>query len=136
MYKCQYFAIHELVPPQVFKDRGEAGWDLLDDRLLMTLDWLRERYGPMIVNNWHLGEEREWSGLRTPDSPYYRRDSQHTFGRAADCLLTRTTAEKVREDILANPNDPEFRLITSIEEDTSWLHFDTRNCERIKRFKP
>lgn len=134
MYRCQYFVLQELLPPNVYHDR--PSWELLDDRLLRALDALRERYGPMIVNNWHTGGERQWSGLRTPESPYYSRYSQHSFGRAADCLFSLTTAEKVRESILASPDDPAHRLITSFEEETSWLHIDVRNCERIKRFKP
>jgi len=51
MYKCDHFKIQELVSPGVYKDRGDKAWELLDDRLLMTLDKLRERYGPIIVNN-------------------------------------------------------------------------------------
>ncbi len=93
MYTCQHFAIHELVPPHVYQDRGEAAWQLLDERLLITLDKLRIRYGPTTVNNYYWGSEREWSGLRTVDSPYYRPYSQHTFGRAADCLFQNRTAE-------------------------------------------
>ena len=80
MYKCEHFAIHELVPPHVFEQRGEKAWELLDDRLLVTLDRLRERYGSMTVNNYYWGSDREWSGLRTNDSPYYSPYSQHTFG--------------------------------------------------------
>ena len=59
MYRCNHFAIHELVPRNIFKDRGEKAWELLDDRLLITLDRLRERYGPMTVNNSYWDKERE-----------------------------------------------------------------------------
>lgn len=136
MYRCSHFAIHELVPPNVFHARSENAWELLDERLLITLDRLRERYGSITVNNWYWGREREWSGLRTKDSPYYSDYSQHTFGRAADCLFSDRTSERVRQDILANPNDPAFELIGSIELGVSWLHFDVRNCERIKSYHP
>ena len=40
MYKCENFSIHELVPPNVFYNRGEKAWELLDERLLITLDSL------------------------------------------------------------------------------------------------
>ncbi|MFQ5543897.1 MAG: hypothetical protein ACE5FY_06050 [Nitrospiria bacterium] len=136
MEKCRYFKIHELVPPHVFNQRGEKAWELLDTRLLVTLDRLRERYGSMTVNNYYWGKEREWSGLRTKDSPYYSRYSQHTFGRAADCLFKRLSAEEVRKDILAAPSDPAFELIGSLELNVSWLHFDVRNCDRIKTYTP
>jgi hypothetical protein len=131
MYKCEHFVIEELVPPQVFKDRGEKAWQLLDDRMLITLDRLREKYGSMTVNNWKWGGDREWSGLRTSDSPYYSKYSQHSFGRAADVIFKHITAEEVRQAILENPDDPTFELINSFEEGVSWLHFDVRNCDRV-----
>ena len=136
MYKCEHFSIHELVPSQVFHKRGEKAWELLDERLLISLDRLRSRYGQMTVNNYYWGKDREWSGLRTPDSPYYSAFSQHSFGRAADCLFTGKSAEEVRQDILANPQDDDFKLIGSLELGVSWLHFDVRNCDRIKTYYP
>jgi len=88
------------------------------------------------VNNYLWGHDREWSGLRTSDSPYYSPFSQHTFGRAADCLFADLSAEDVRQDILADPSHPDFQMIGSIELGVSWLHFDVRNCDRIKTYYP
>ena len=136
MYKCEHFSVHELVPPDVFNKRGEKAWELLDERLLITLDKLRKRYGSMTINNYYWGKDREWSGLRTADSPYFSAYSQHSFGRAADCLFKGISAEDVRQDILANPNDKDFVLIGSLELGVSWLHFDVRNCDRIKTYYP
>lgn len=136
MYTCEFFAIHELVPKSVFEQRGESAWEFLDERLLRSLDLLRDRFGHMTVNNYFWGEEREWSGLRTPESPFYSPFSQHTFGRAADCLFAEVAAVEVRQFILARPNDPAYRFISAIELDTDWLHFDVRNTERIKTFRP
>jgi hypothetical protein len=136
MYRCDYFSIHELVPPNVFHDRGDKAWELLDKKLLLTLDMLRERYGSITLNDYYWGGDREWSGLRTPDSPYYSPYSQHTFGRAGDCIFKHKTAEEVRKEILDNPGDADFRLIHSVELGVSWLHFDVRNCTRIKTYYP
>lgn len=136
MYKCKHFSIHELVPRKVFEQRGCKAWELLDERLLITLDNLRERYGSITVNNYYWGKDREWSGLRTSDSPYYSPFSQHTFGRAADCLFANKSAEAVRQEILASPYNSDFKLIGSIELGVSWLHFDVRNCARIKKYYP
>jgi len=133
-YKCKYFIIQELVPQHVYNERGDKAWELLDDRALRTLDALRERFGVVTVNNWHIGGNRNWSGLRTPDSPYFSAYSQHTFGRAFDCLFNSFTAEDVRQDILAYKD--EFEFINSMELGTSWLHFDVRNSDRIKTFYP
>ena len=136
MYKCKHFLIEELVPPQVFKDRGQKAWQLLDDRMLMTIDRLREKYGSMTINSWKWGGDREWSGLRTSDSPYYSKYSQHSFGKAFDIIFKNVTAEKVRQDILANPDKFEFEYINSLELGVSWLHIDSRNSNRIFAFRP
>ena len=42
----------------------------------------------------------------------------------------------MRQEVLANPTDPDFALIGSVELSTSWLHFDVRNCDRIKQYYP
>lgn len=134
MYIPEHFIIQELVPKKVYEDRGKSAWELLDDRLLITLDQLRDEYGSITINNWKWYGNREWSGLRTPDSDWYRPYSQHTFGRAADCIFNEVDVEKVRKDIL---NDPDkFPCINFIELDTDWLHFDVRNCTRIKAYSP
>lgn len=134
MYKCRYFRIEELVPPEVFHIRGDLAWELLDSRMLGALDLLRDRFGKITVNNWVWGGDREWSGLRTPDSPFYSPYSQHTFGRAADCLFASVSADEVRSEIISSPHL--FPRIMSVELDVSWLHFDVRNCQRIKTYSP
>ncbi len=141
MIKAKHFDIRELVPLHVFEDRGSKAWQLLDDRLIITIDQLRERFGPMVINNWHFknkpswaNKERQWSGLRTEDSPYGTQYSQHRHGRAADCLFRDFTAEEIRQYVLSNHG--EFTHIGSIELGTSWFHFDVRNCDKIMTYKP
>lgn len=136
MYEPSYFKIEELVSPQAYKDRGNKAWQLLDDRLLITLDRLREKYGSMTINNWSYGGNREWSGLRTADSPYFSKYSQHSFGRAADIIFKNVTAEEVRQDMLESLDDEVYEYVNSIELGVSWVHLDCRNVERIFAFKP
>ena len=45
MYICKHFDIFELVPEEIFKGRGQKAWELLDDRLLITIDALRGHLG-------------------------------------------------------------------------------------------
>jgi len=134
MYKCKHFKIQELVPQHVYEARGDKAWELLDTNALITLDLIRDAFGVTTVNNWHTGGERNWSGLRTSDSPYYSPYSQHSFGRAFDCIFSSRTTSQVRQAILNNRD--EFPLLTAIELDTNWLHFDCRNTHRIKTFTP
>lgn len=131
---CKHFAIHELVPKSIFKKLGEKAWELLDERYLITLDRLRKRYGKMYMNNYKWGGNKQWQGLRTPDSPDYSETSQHTFGRAGDPKFANVTSEQVRQDMKDHPEWECFEFITSIELNISWFHFDTRNCIPVKAF--
>lgn len=132
MYKPRHFKTQELVPRHVYDDRGEKSLELLDDRLLITIDKLRDAYGPIIINDWHKGGKNQWRGLRTEQSPYGTIYSQHRFGRAADLTFLKTDAETVRLAVLDSPD--RFPLIQSLELDVSWFHLDIRNCERIKTY--
>lgn len=134
MYTPKHFAPHEFVPPKIFHKRGDKSLQLMDDRILITADALRDRYGRIVINNWYWGGDRQWSGLRTSDSPYGSELSQHRFGRALDMIMPDADVDEVSQDIM---NDPElFPYITSMELGTSWLHIDCRNCNRILTFYP
>ena len=136
MYKPSFFAAHEVLPPSIYNKWGDKGLMFMDERILMQADILRENYGPMTINNYGFGGEREWSGLRTPDSPYYSPTSQHSFGRAIDCLFRDIPAVEVREHLMANPANPIFKFITCVEDDVSWLHIDCRNTQKLKVVRP
>lgn len=132
LYIPEHFELQELVPRHVYQDRGMQGWELLDPLLLETIDVIRNQFGPAIINNWATGGNREWSGLRTQESPYGSQYSQHRFGRAADMLFSNVTVHEAREYIIANPD--RFPLITGIEKDVDWLHIDVRNTLGVKIF--
>ena len=51
MYKPEFFTAQELVPPAIYQRRGDKSLELLDDRLLATMDQLRHTFGPCTVNN-------------------------------------------------------------------------------------
>lgn len=139
MYTCKYFWAEEWVPPDVYTARGEKSWQLLDDRSLITADAIRKRYGKMIINNWKWitkGPKREWSGLRTEDSPVGSRFSQHRFGRAFDAIMLDVEVEEVRLDILNNTGREEYKYIKGLELNINWLHIDVRNSNRLQTFTP
>ncbi len=133
-YKCTYFNIKELVSQSVYNDRGEKAWQLFDPRLLLTIDLLREHYGPITINDWSSGHHNESRGLRTPASPYYSTFSQHTHGKAFDLIFHDIFASQVRVDLFAHATTPRFIHITSVEMAVDWLHIDVRNCDRILKF--
>ena len=135
MYKCKHFIIQELVSPGTYHDRGELSWELFDDRMLRLIDRIKEKFhkGTMTINNWYWGGDREWSGFRTPDSPYFSQYSQHN-GRAFDAVFSEYSADYVRTYITQHPE--EFPELQSVELGVNWLHGDVRNCDRIKTYTP
>ena len=136
MYLPKHFQAKELVPPSIYEKRGEQSIQLIDERVLITLDKLRETFGSCTINDWPFSNDCQFtqSGLRTPESDVYSPTSQHTFGRAMDCKFKDYSGEEIRNLVIENRAI--FPYITFIENDVSWFHFDVRNCERITLWSP
>ena len=96
---------------------------LLDRRLVLADQQLRDKFGQVTINNWWNGGERQWSGIRTPESPDYSATSQHTFGRASDKIFSNVAAETVRQYIREHYLE---LYITCVEAGVSWVHSDVR----------
>lgn len=130
-YRPSNFIIQELVPPSIYQARGERSWELLDARALLSLQALRDRFGPLTVNNWHSGGTYKESGLRSFSTGTGAAYSQHKFGRAFDCKFKNATPRQVCEYVLAHTD--EFPHITTIENPDAtptWFHFDVRDHNR------
>lgn len=135
IYMPKYFKLQELVDSETFNELGQSAWLLFDVDALISLDALREKFGPCLVNNWHSGGNFSWRGFRSSKCTVGAQKSQHRLGKAFDCSFN-TPAKKIREYLLLNRK--EFPLITAIEDDVTWLHFDVRHHggTGIKVFKP
>lgn len=102
----------------------ERLWGLLDDRLIIVVESLRERFGKCVINNWAYGGELHQCGFRGGDTTTGALFSAHRYGRAADLHFKSKNYNDIREDLRANP----LPFITEIEEDTQgWLHVGVRN---------
>ncbi|WP_257294479.1 hypothetical protein [Endozoicomonas sp. YOMI1] len=134
MYLPRHFQAYELVPPAIFANRKDKSFELIDERVLITLDTLRDTFGPCTINDWYWKGHFEQSGLRTSDVPKYSPTSQHTFGRAMDCKFKEQSAADVRHQVIQNRLL--FPYITFMEDDVDWFHFDVRNGERIVLWSP
>jgi hypothetical protein len=132
MYIPKYFTLDELFSQKVVKEYGEQAWQFMDDRVLFTLDALREKFGAIFINDWAVGGNLDSAGFRAPDDPTGAEFSQHKQGRAADCHFKNYKAEDIRQKVLAEPD--RFPYITAIETGVNWFHFDVRNCKRIMKF--
>ena len=134
-YRPKHFTIQELVPLETYQLLGDNSWIVLDIRAVMTLDQLRDYFGPCTVNNWSRGGNLQYRGFRPKDCTVGAMNSQHRFGRAFDCSFN-SSADKVRQDILDNRS--QFPYLSALEDEVSWVHFDVRDHgdESIKVFKP
>ena len=129
----KHFNVHELVPKKMYEKYGEKAWRYVDARLIDTIDKLKEHFseGTMTINNYYWGGDREWSGIRTPDSPYYNVGSQHSYGNAVDIVWSSYSVKEVRDYVLGNLGV--FDKVRGIEI-ASWLHVDVRNSEELVIF--
>ena len=97
-YRPDHFRLEELVDPLLFRHAGERCWELLDERALQALDALRERFGPLVVNNWHskgssfTNQIYRESGLRRWDTKTGAARSQHE-------LLSETVQSKFKPSL-------------------------------------
>jgi len=126
MIKSKYYKVHEFVPKSFYEEYGEKAWRFVPIAMIETADTLKERFplGTITINNYFWGGNREWSGIRTPSSPYYSETSMHSFG-AIDSVYSHYTAEEVRNDIICNPHL--YPHVKGLELGVSWVHTDFRN---------
>jgi hypothetical protein len=128
-YRPKYFALNELVPPDVIASRGDQAWQLMDERILRGADWLREKFGPCVINGKFNGKGFTESGLRSPFTTTGAKWSQHKFGRAVDMKFLKVNVKEVYDYILANQPEARANGITTVENiahSPSWLHCDCR----------
>lgn len=124
--KAKYFKIEELVSEKVLNELGEElCWGLIDERLIKTLDSIREHFGkPIVVNNWKNKGDYKDRGFRSETSTGAKY-SQHKFGRAVDFDVVGLTAREVRTNIMKNIE--KFPFLKRMEDDVNWVHIDVAN---------
>lgn len=133
--KSKHFKIQEFVDKKTYNKFGEFAYAFIDDRIISVLHRLREDIErPIIINDWSWGGKNQWRGLRTIDSEYYSKYSQHSFGRAVDFDVKGMDAKEVREYIKEHIHN--YSEIKGMEEDVNWVHIDVRNQDKFKTFKP
>ena len=144
--KSPYFSVKELVCKHVYERYGENAAMFLDDKLIETLNVIREQIlcAPMTVNNSHAGGNFTQRGLRcnicelvkskTDAGRLYL--SAHMLGKAVDCNVEGMTAEEARRLIIAKQELLPYPI--RLEDGVSWLHIDVYNNgkgEKVYLFK-
>jgi hypothetical protein len=128
-YRPKYFQLHEVVYPGAIQARGEQAWQLMDERILRGADWLREKFGPCVINGKFGGKGFTESGLRDPFTTVGAKWSQHKFGRALDLKFSKVNVKEVYDYIIRNPGEARENGITTVEDiafTKNWLHCDCR----------
>jgi len=126
-----YFALEELVCPHVFEKYKIRAWMFLDQRLLTTIDTIRDRLGHSIyVNDWVMGGTYDERGLRCLRCDLVKAKIQvgeiymsaHCFGKALDFSVSGLNAEEVRLWIVARAGWWPYPI--RLEKDVDWIHLD------------
>ncbi|WP_027368194.1 hypothetical protein [Desulfocurvibacter africanus] len=134
-YIPTHFTWPELLPESIYRElelvkRLDRCALFLDDRILITADRLRQRYGKLVCNTWFFGGQHQFRGYRPQGCGVGALLSQHRFGRALDLVPVQATAAEIRADIRAHPELEAFGHITCVEDGVGWLHVDCRNRDR------
>ena len=134
-FKCRNFALYELLPKELYVDE-ETGWDMFDEKLLKTIDAVRDILGiGLTCNNWKFGGKRNYCGARTKDSDVYMYGSYHSVRpdrkvMATDLISPKMTAAKMRQVLVENSSKLPYPV--RIEAGVSWLHIDTASVVGYK----
>ena len=138
MFKPRHFSVKELVCPHIYDKFGDTAFALFDDKLLSTLDFLRDQLGPIYINDWDSGGGFSQRGFRCIQCQLVKDAikknqlyvSAHMTGQAADFDVENKPSGEVRLWILAN----EIKMPHPIrlEKNVTWVHLDTRNTDDMK----
>jgi hypothetical protein len=145
MIESHYFDIEELVCRHVHDKYGDASWQFLDPRLIITINTIRDRIGKSItVNNWKDGGDFDERGLRCPQCSIVKDNlskgnlymSAHTLGKAVDFNVQGLLGEEIRLWIAKYKNWLPYPI--RLEKGVSWVHLDLFNLtsEKIVFFNP
>lgn len=139
------FYLDEFIHPDIYRKYGKNSIWFLDAKIVYICQQLRTDLNvPITINNWAVGGNFKYSGLRPLDAKIGAKRSQHKFGRAADPKgFGGMSIEEVFNYIMDNENKSRYMdlgltTIENIKHTPTWLHLDTRltNLEDILIVNP
>lgn len=140
IYKCRHFILQELVCPHIYKKFGEQAWSFLDDRLLQTIDLIRDKLEkPIWINNWDSGGRYDERGYRCIQCSIVQDAiekevlyaSAHTRAQAVDFNVEGLTVYQVRAWLIGNPSVLPYPIRLEKNAPT-WNHLDVCNTGKNK----
>ena len=125
----KYFKPYEVVSKTVYTIYRDESIKFMDNRLLETLDVIREILGvPLVINDWYWGGKNQQRGLRENTCQIVKSKgntlylSSHCFGRAFDAVSAKMSAENMRKKIVDNAYKLPYPI--RMESNVTWLHVD------------
>jgi hypothetical protein len=134
--QCRHFGIKELIHPKIYTRYGDTAWRFLDPKILTVIDTLRDRYGPIVINDWGWGGNLRNCGLRLPDGSVGAYMSMHKLGGAVDVHFKSVGMREVFEDIMSNElhwYTRGLRRIENLVHTPTWMHLDSANTPEVGR---
>jgi hypothetical protein len=145
IYRTRHFTLSELVCPHVLEAWGSMAWPWIDERLAMTIDFLRDQFkAPIYVNNYDMPEDVRLKlglplfderGLRCIQCDIVKKASKagrvycssHIRFQAVDFNVHGMTPDNVSLWLLSNYLLLPFPI--RVEKGTKgWTHLDTSNA--------
>jgi hypothetical protein len=128
MQVSKNFHIKELVPKEFYKLYGRLSTRAIDKRIIFIAQYLRDKFGRVVVNGTLNGIEYNESGLRIPHQEYYSFGSDHARGTALDLKFTEANHKEVIKFILGNKEIFIPMGLTALEINTNgWVHISCAN---------
>lgn len=139
----KYFKPYEIVSKTVYTIYRDESIKFMDNRLLETLDVIREILGvPLVINDWYWGGKNQQRGLRENTCQIVKSKgntlylSSHCAGRAFDAVSAKMSAENMRKKIVDNAYKLPYPI--RMESNVTWLHVDLNmlsNAPKITFFQ-
>lgn len=129
IHGSKHFLVEEFVDQRTFKMRGIKAAELIDPKIVAICDLLREKAGPLIVNNWHNKGKYKSSGFRAIWDTTGGVLSQHRCGRAADVKSRTLKPAQLLSTIMQHKAEfmaAGLTCIESLQFTPTWLHLDCR----------
>lgn len=152
MKLSENFDVREFVPPEIWNvyGAGKSTW-FVNPKLVEIAEFYKKFFYTyykakfprligvsIIINNWHVGGTKKYSGFRPPEYKEGAKLSQHRFINAFDCEIILVFPDNVRTEVdykeihqIIEDNEQEFLCagVTTLEHvdiAKGWLHTDTR----------
>ena len=125
------FYLDEFVDPTTYGRFGANSRWFVDTRIVAGVQFMRDKMGPLTINDWANGGRFRLSGLRPFETSIGSKWSQHKYKNGADIKSAKYSPDELHEFLKANEDlYIQNQWVTTIEKlqfTPTWTHVDNRN---------